>query len=255
MELGAPLMEPPDIDTAHNIPREKEGIIFRILSYFITIIVFAVPFWVFMKVFSRVKIIGKYNLTKAKLPFLFVSNHVSMLDDAFLDPLLFIPRGLWDYKFMPYHTPERKNFYRGPIFSWIMEHVKCIPLTRGMGIYQPGIQQIIGRLKGGNSVHIYPEGTRTRTGDIGRGKPGVGRIIHQAKCSVIPCYHSGLNEVLPLGSKTPKPGKRITVIIGKPISFERYNGYESNVRTWQSIADEVIQVISDLRDKLNPSSI
>lgn len=244
-------MESPDIDTTRNISKEKEGVVFWILSYFVSIFIFAAPFWIFMKIFSRVKIIDKHNLTRAELPFLFVSNHVSMLDDAFLDPLLFFPRGLWDYRFMPYHTPERKNFYRGPIFSWIMEHAKCLPLTRGMGIYQPGIQQIIDKLKGGSSVHIYPEGTRTRTGNIGRGQPGVGRIIHQSQCPVIPCYHSGLNEVMPLGRKIPKPGKKITIIIGKPIRFEKYAHRESNIKTWQSIADEVIQAIRDLRDKMN----
>lgn len=230
---------------------EKEGLIFQALTYLVTIFIFVIPFWVFMKVFNRVKIIGKASFQKVNPPFLFVSNHVSMLDDAFIGPLLFMPKGLWSYKFIPYHTPERKNFYRGPIFSWIMEHVKCLPLTRGQGIFQPGMQRIIEKLKAGRVVHIYPEGTRTRNGQIGSGKLGVGRIIHEAKCPVIPCYHQGLNQVLPLGTKFPKSGKRITIIVGEPITFDQYFTRESNMDTWQEITDEVINTIVSLKDKLS----
>jgi monolysocardiolipin acyltransferase len=207
-----------------------------------------------MKFFKRVKIIGKYHLAKANLPFLFVSNHVSLLDDAFIDPLLFMPKGFVKYKFIPYHTPEWKNFYVGPILSWIMDHAKCIPLTRGKGFFQPGVQRIIDTLKAGNCVHIYPEGTRTRTGRLGEGKPGVGRIIFESKCSVVPCYHSGLDEVLPIGAKFPRPFKKITIIVGEPVTFEHYFHKENNSDTWKEIADDLICLIRGLRESCSTES-
>jgi monolysocardiolipin acyltransferase len=225
-----------------------ESFLHKIVSMLTILVVFVLPFWSFMKLFNRVKISGKSHLTKARLPFLFVSNHVSLLDDAFVDTLLFMPRGFYDYKFIPYHTPEWKNFYVGPILSWIMNHVKCIPLTRGKGINQPGVQRIIDTLKAGNCVHIYPEGTRTRTGRLGEGKPGVGRIIYETKCSVIPCYHHGLDRVLPIGAKFPRPFNDITIVVGEPVTFERYFTQENNPQTWKAIADDLIHLIRGLRE-------
>jgi 1-acyl-sn-glycerol-3-phosphate acyltransferase len=105
-------------------------------------------------------------------------------------------------------------------------------------------------LKAGNCVHIYPEGTRTRTGKIGPGKPGVGRIVYETKCKVIPCYHSGLNEVLPIGRKIPRPGKKVRIIIGEAISLDHYFQRPNNLETWQAISDEIIAEIKRLKAKI-----
>jgi len=228
--------------------RYKEGPIFTIMSYLVTLIVVVIPFGFFMRFLNRVKIIGKEHLDRARLPFLFISNHVTMLDDMFIGPLIFVPRGFFNFNFMPYHTPEQKNFYLGPIVSWVMEHLKCIPLTRGEGINQPGITSIIEKLKGGSSVQIYPEGTRTRSGKLGRGKPGVGKIVYETHCQVVPCYHSGLEKVLPIGSKIPRPFKEVTIIIGEPIKFDRFFHQQNNIETWREIAEAMVDSIRQLRE-------
>ena len=228
---------------------EKESFIFRLASYIVTLSL-AIPIYFLMILINKVTIIGKEKITGAKLPFLFVSNHVTMLDDFFIGPLLFLPKGLWNFNFIPYHTPEQKNFYKGPIVSWIMDHVKCLPLTRGKGIFQPGMQRIIAKIKLGGCVQIYPEGTRTRTGDLGKAKPGIGRIIYATRCGVIPCYHAGLDKVLPIGSKIPKFGKKIDLIVGDPMNLQKFFEMEDNAGTWQKISEEIIAEIAKLRDKL-----
>lgn len=233
----------------------KEGPFFKAVALFVTAVVVVIPFSFFMMVFNRVRILGRKNLHPKHLPFVFVSNHVSMLDDMFIGPLLFAPKGIFNYRFMPYHTPEQTNFYKGPIISWIMEHLKCIPLMRGKGINQEGIQLVIKRLKEGGSVQIYPEGTRTRSGHLGKGKPGVGKIVYDSKCKVIPCYHSGLEKVLPIGSKIPRPFKKIDVIIGEPVSYDDYFQQENKVETWRKIADDMIDRIRALRENAKAQGI
>ena len=235
--------------------RYKEGPLFKVVALIVTTIIVVLPFAIFMLGFNRVRIFGRRNLHPKYLPFIFISNHVSMLDDMFIGPLLFTPRGIFNYRFMPYHTPEQSNFYKGPIISWIMEHLKCIPLQRGKGINQEGIQLIIKRLKEGGSVQIYPEGTRTRSGHLGKGKPGVGKIVYDTKCNVIPCYHSGLEKVLPIGKKIPSLFKKITVIIGEPFSYAEYFQQEDKVETWRNIADDMINRIRALREKAKEQGI
>ena len=128
---------------------------------------------------------------------------------------------------------------------------KCIPFTRGRGVFQPGMEKAIRVLKRRSVIHIYPEGTRTRTGDIGKGKIGVGRIVRESGAKVIPCYHRGLEKVLPIGTKIPKGGHRVIIQVGQPVYFDDYLNMPNTPKTWQLISDRIIDTIKQLRDKLD----
>jgi 1-acyl-sn-glycerol-3-phosphate acyltransferase len=231
--------------------RKLTEIPYHLLTYLVVMFVMVPPFLLIMKVLNRTEVYGKKNLQRADLPFMFVSNHVTMLDDAFIGPLVFLPRGLWSVRFIPYHTPEKKNFFRGPIFSFLMWASKCIPFTRGQGVFQPGMERVIRLLKSKSVVHIYPEGTRTRTGEIGKGKIGVGRIVRETGVKVIPCYHQGLDQVLPIGHKIPRFGKKVKVLVGEPLRFDEFLQMPNTPKTWQMISDRIIEAIKRLRDVLN----
>jgi 1-acyl-sn-glycerol-3-phosphate acyltransferase len=221
----------------------------QIVSYLVVILGFVAPFTLLMRVLNRTRVFGKINLQIAQPPFLFCSNHVSMLDDAFVGSLVFMPRVLWDYRFIPYHLPERKNFFKGPFFSWLMRAAKCIPITRGEGVHQAGMEKTIGLLKRGNVAYVYPEGTRTRTGELGRGKMGVGRLVRETGVKVIPCYHQGLDKVLPIGHKIPRFGQRIGIWIGEALDFKTYMTMPNTPKTWQVISDRIVDAIRQLRDE------
>ena len=96
---------------------------------------------------------------------------------------------------------------------------------------------------------MYPEGTRTRTGRLGSGKPGIGKVIYQTRCQVIPCYHYGLEKVLPIGKKIPRYGQKVTIKVGKPVNLERFFQMEDTLQTWKEIAAELINAIRTLRDE------
>ena len=55
-------------------------------------------------------------------------------------------------------------------------------------------------LKAGKAVVIFPEGTRTPDGMLQPGKPGIGRLVDQAQCPVVPVYLKGTYQVLPMGA-------------------------------------------------------
>jgi monolysocardiolipin acyltransferase len=221
-----------------------------LITYFVVMVCFVLPFYVFMKIFTRTEIIGKKNLQRTDPPLLFISNHVSMLDDAFVGPLVFLPRALWNYHFIPYHLPEKKNFYRGPFFSFVMYAVKCIPITRGQGVFQPGMEKLIRKLKEGGTLHVFPEGTRTRNGEIGKGKIGVGRLVRETGAKVVPCYHSGLEQVLPIGHKIPRFGKRVRIQIGEAMCLDKYMEMPNAPKTWQMISVQMIEAIREQKEKL-----
>jgi 1-acyl-sn-glycerol-3-phosphate acyltransferase len=227
----------------------------KLITY-IVVMILMVPFFVFlMRVLNRTVVYNRRYLQHAKPPFLFVSNHVSMLDDAFIGPILFLPRAIWDFRFIPYHVPEKKNFFKGPFFSFVMWASKCVPVTRGKGVYQAGINKLIKHLREGNVVHIYPEGTRTRTGEIGKAKMGVGRLVRESGAKVIPCYHSGLEKVLPIGHKIPRMGQDVKIIVGEEKRFDEYMSLPNTPKTWQLISERCIDYIRELREKLEEKDL
>jgi 1-acyl-sn-glycerol-3-phosphate acyltransferase len=199
---------------------------------------------VMMHALNRTRITGKRHLQDARLPFMFVSNHVTIFDDGLIDTLIFWPRVFWDFAFIPVHVPEERNFFKGPLMSWFMRRMKCIPVRRGAGVFQPAMDQIIAALKEGGCVRVFPEGTRTRSGTLGHGRPGVGRVLYETGATVVPCFHRALDQVLPIGSVVPRVGKRVEVLIGPAFSVEDLRALPNTRETWQKIADRLMEKIA-----------
>jgi monolysocardiolipin acyltransferase len=220
------------------------------LTLAMSALIFQIPSTILMKILNRTRIYGKQNILNTAPPFVFISNHLTILDDAFVDSLVFFPRAFWNLKYLPYHTPEERNFYRGKILSTIMKYARCIPIRRDKGVFQSGIQKCIETLRAGNIVHIYPEGTRSRSGELGQAKIGIGRIIFESKVSVIPCYHRGLENILPIGNTIPKFGKRVGIQIGHPVKFDKYFQMHKSPTVWKLIADECVELIRQQKSEL-----
>ncbi len=211
--------------------------------------------FLYLKIFNKVKVFDRKKLKQVDPPYLFVSNHLTMFDDFFIGALLFLPYAFRSRIFFPWHAPEEQNFFLGPIITWILKKAQCVPLTRGHGLFQPGMTRLKELLKEKNIVHIYPEGTRSRSGDIGEGKPGVGRIAFQSKAKIVPCYHEGAQDMLPIGSHRLRTGKKLTLIVGDPVDMGDLYEQKECREVYQEIADRMIKAISDLRDEVRASHI
>jgi 1-acyl-sn-glycerol-3-phosphate acyltransferase len=74
------------------------------------------------------------------------------------------------------------------------------------------------RLAAGWSLLIYPEGTRSRTGDRGVLQGGVGLLAARSGVPVVPVYLGGVYAVLPKGRSVPRPGP-VQVCFGPPLRF------------------------------------
>jgi hypothetical protein len=68
------------------------------------------------------------------------------------------------------------------------------------------------------SYILFPEGTRTRYGEMGNFKPGLGRLVAETDIPVVACYLRGTFDVLPPSGSIPR-WKKITVSIAQPLSF------------------------------------
>lgn len=218
----------------------------RVVTWSLTCLLVVPVCAVLMRVLNRTRIVGRHHLQGARLPLVLVSNHVTIFDDGLVDTLIFPPRVFREYDFIPYHVPEERNFFKGRLMNWFMRRMKCIPVRRGEGIFQPAMDRIIAALRDGGCVRTFPEGTRTRSGVLGHGRPGVGRVLYETGAAVVPCFHRGLDQVLPIGSVIPRIGKRVDIIIGPPFGVDDLRALPNTKETWQKIADRLMEKIAEL---------
>ena len=98
-----------------------------------------------------------------------------------------------------------------------MNSMGCIPLRRGESDVW-AIRESARRLKKGEALGLFPEGTRQLDGRLGRAKRGVGLLATLSKACVVPVAVSGTYEALPKGAKRLQPSK-IRVAFGVPIPY------------------------------------
>ena len=65
---------------------------------------------------------------------------------------------------------------------------------------------------------LFPEGTRTRDGRVGRFRPGVGSLVAGRSIPVVPCWLQGTYAAWPAQRRLPRPGK-LHLTVGPPLMF------------------------------------
>ncbi len=139
---------------------------------------------------------------------LVVSNHQSHFDP----PLV----GTGVRRRMNY-LARKTLFAIGP-FGWFIHSLDAIPIDRE-GIGLGGIKESLRRLKRGEMVLIFPEGTRTRDGEIATFRPGFTTLAVRSKAAILPMAIEGAYDVWPRQHKFPGLGK-IRVHYGEVIPPE-----------------------------------
>lgn len=187
-----------------------------------------------LHLFFGIKVRGLQNLPKQG-PVIVASNHLSAIDSFFVP--IALPRKL---------TFLAKAAYfhgKGPI-GWFVAHfllaVGQIPLDRSGGAASSdSLNTGLTALSEGKALGIYPEGTRSPTGNLYRGKTGIARMVLAAGVPVVPISVSGTNLIMPKGAKLPR-FRRITVTIGDPLDFSRFHGLDNDRFILRAITDEVM---------------
>jgi len=147
-------------------------------------------------------------------PALFVANHTSHLDSPVI--LRALPSGLRERVAI---AAAADYFFKSPLLGgFVALALNAFPFTRE-GSAHRALEHCEALLDAGWSVLMYPEGTRTTTGEIGRFRPGAGLVAVQTAVPVVPVYVGGLFDVMPKGRSLPRRG-RASVAFGEPLYFE-----------------------------------
>ncbi len=193
-----------------------------------------------LRLFFPCTVIGAENLPTAGGAIL-AGNHVSVAD-SFFDPLHMKRRVTFLAK-SEYFTEKG---FKGKLKKWFFAGVGQVPIQRGGASAAHDALATGVRLLGqGKLLGIYPEGTRSPDGRLYKGKTGVARMALQAGVPVVPMVMLGTEKVNPIGSKVWRP-HRVTLVIGRPMDFSRYEGMAGDRFVERSMTDEIMYRIMEL---------
>ncbi|MFC0014691.1 MULTISPECIES: 1-acyl-sn-glycerol-3-phosphate acyltransferase [Allobacillus] len=179
---------------------------------------------VLFKLLFKIKVIGKENIPKDG-PVIICSNHISNYDPPTVG--ITSPRTI--------HFMAKEELFEKKGIGFILRNVNAFPVKRGMRD-RNALRKGLKLLEEGNVLGLFPEGTRSKTGQVKKGLAGAGFFAMRSNATVIPCAIIGKYE----------RSKPLTVIYGKPIQFE---SLKKDKPSAQEVTDEIMENIKRLLDE------
>lgn len=187
--------------------------------------------------YHRLEVIGREHLP-AEGSYVLAANHTSHLDTLCLLSALPVkklhrtfPAAAADYFFTSV-----------PRITMAAVVVNALPFDREMHFRQSLnlCKELLANR--GNVLILFPEGTRSTTGEIGEFKPGIGLLLAGTDVPVLPCHLAGAFEAWPKGRRLPRPG-RLRLIIGAPRNYVALKpGKESALHICQDLREAVLEL-------------
>jgi 1-acyl-sn-glycerol-3-phosphate acyltransferase len=183
-----------------------------------------------------------YNPERVPLtgPVILASNHAS-----YIDPPLVGAGVRRQISFL-----ARDNIFHVPILAAILRSWEVVPVDRDGGTGR-GLKQILQRLEQGGAIILFPEGTRSRHGELNPARSGIGLTVIKSGAPVVPARVFGTHEAFGPHHRVPRP-RRVAVKYGKPLMFEALRGEAATCskqrvkEIYQQVADEIIAEIARL---------
>ncbi len=170
-------------------------------------------------------------------PAIVAPNHTSVIDSFFLPCVL----------------PRRITFVGKAEYldDWKTRHLfpalGMIPIDRRGGDAAEAALAAAERvLHAGELFGIYPEGTRSRSGNLHRGHTGPARLALRTGAPIIPVGLIGTRDIQPPDAPVPRPFRPVIVRFGRPIDVERYRHRADDRLLLRQLIDEVMFEIREL---------
>jgi 1-acyl-sn-glycerol-3-phosphate acyltransferase len=205
-------------------------------------------FWLFKYIFmgpllrllGRPKVEGLEHIPSSG-PVILASNHLAVADSFYL-PLM-VRRRITFLAKSEYFTGTGLS---GWFNRWFYSSTGQVPIDRtDADSAQAALDTAQRLLEQGKVLGMYPEGTRSPDGRLYKGKTGLARLALETQVPVIPVAMIGTDTVNPPGSKMWRFG-RVTVRLGKPMDFSRFDGLAGNRFIERAVIDEVMYELMEL---------
>ncbi|MCU9599780.1 lysophospholipid acyltransferase family protein [Pallidibacillus thermolactis] len=160
-----------------------------------------------MSCLYRIETKGLENIPKEGAVLL-CANHIHNLDP----PLVGITMK------RPVVFMAKEELFKVPILGKIVRKVNAFPIKRGKADHE-AIRTGLKTLREGKVLGIFPEGTRSKTGELGKGLSGVGFFALRADATVIPCAIIGPYKLF----------RKVKIIYGNPVNFNKLKDKNASI--------------------------
>jgi 1-acyl-sn-glycerol-3-phosphate acyltransferase len=173
-------------------------------------------------------------------PVILAANHTSFIDPPLVGAGL--PR---DINYL-----ARESLFRFPGIGALLRSWNSVPVDREGG-GAAGLRRILDRLLDGGAIILFPEGTRSRDGNLQPARSGIGLTVIKSNAVVVPVRVFGTYDAYGRHMRFPRP-RRVAVKYGEPMRFETLRAEArtcSKARLkdiYQEVADEIMAAIAKL---------
>lgn len=162
--------------------------------------------WLVWHLVFPIKVVGRENLPRDGRGFVLAPNHLSAIDPVFV-----VIARFWGKKMLV--MAKEEVMHVNPFFTWFFHQVGVFGVTRGRGDTS-AVDNAIEEVKNGRGLLIFPEGTRSKTGEPGKLKSGAFVVASAAGVDIVPCriiYRHGHMRLF----------SRVRICFGEPIPAEK----------------------------------
>jgi len=177
----------------------------------------------------KINLINEENIPDLKGGYIVAANHQSYADPPLIAAVI---RGKFSF------MAKEELFKKNPFFTFIIKACGAFPVTRGSGDDAP-LKLAEEKLNEGRIFVIFPEGTRSKDGTIGRVKSGIAVIAGQAEAPVLPvCIRYGEKN-------------RIDVNFGKLIPAEELKADPEDRKSVRNICKRIQEDLVSLQQEIS----
>lgn len=133
--------------------------------------------WVLIHILWRIEVVGLDKVPRDRAIVL-APNHISDLDPVFVLGMIL--------DFSRYRILAKKELFKNPFIGWFLGCLGAVPIDRGKGDTET-IDRVIAECEQGTKVLVFPEGTRSKDGRLGKLKSGAFVIAAKAGADILPC--------------------------------------------------------------------
>jgi 1-acyl-sn-glycerol-3-phosphate acyltransferase len=174
-------------------------------------------------------------------PYIFAANHQSQFDIFALQGFLGV-----DFRWL-----AKKELFKVPVWGPAMRRAGYIPVDRSHGKQAiKSLDEAAQKIAAGTSVIIFPEGTRSKDGNLQDFKAGAMVLAIKSGVDIVPVAISGTHAILPKGKLLINPGK-VLIRMGKPIEMKNYGAKDKHdlARIVQNAVAEMLNTMTSSAEK------
>ena len=171
-----------------------------------------IPARIFTTLLFDLKVYGLEHIPRRGGAIL-AANHQSYLDPVLLGTRLSRPLSYM----------AKSELFGNRLFAWLIRSLHAFPVRQGSGDIG-AIKESVRRVQDGYLLNIYPEGTRTETGELQPILNGVALVVRRAGVPVIPAIVHGAFDAWPPHRKLPRARGPIIVMYGPPLDLAGLKG-------------------------------